>query len=259
MKKIIFIFVISIILIIFCYFNSNFFIFLRGEIFKIVDGVSGNLANSFKFIWSIKDIYNENENLKAQIRQLEIANTEIKQLQKENKDLKSALNFDSDKYYKKILSLVLGREQSSFNNILILDKGFKDGVINNIPVVNYSGELIGVIDGVEENFSKVRLLNDKSFSLPSEIINEEDIRGVVKGTLQGVIMDFIMPDKNISIGDLISASNFGNLVFKELPIGTVEKIISVPSDSIKKVKIKLFADLTSIKSVFILLSPIKYK
>ncbi len=254
MRKAFFIFfVLALITVYLSYLNTNFNNLVSAKFYQLISYFSNGVSSSFKVIFSIRNIYEENEKLKQELRKLTIENIKLKELEDENKKLKVALNFDLDNKYNKIAAVVVSRVPFFSDDILIINKGSKDGIIKDEIVINYSGELVGTISRVDKDFSEVRILTDRSFSMVAKIQNA-DINGVLKGVFGSLIMDLILPDKKINPGDVVLATGLEKNLFGEIPVGTIEKIISSPAESVQKAKIKPFVDLANIDYVFVLVS-----
>lgn len=251
MKKIIIFFLIALLAIFLSYSNNNLKNLVSAKLFRFADAFSNGFSSSFKIIFSVRKIYQENEKLKQEVRTLSMENIKLKELEDENKKLKTALYFDYDNKYNKTAASVVGRAPSASDDILIIDKGINDGVLKDGIVVNYSGELVGIVNKVDKDFSEVRILTDRSFSMASKIQNT-DITGALKGVFGSVIMDLILPDKEIKEGSVVLIAGPEKNLFGEIPVGVIEKIISSPAESVQKAKIRPFVDLNSVDYVFVL-------
>jgi len=158
----------------------NFFYLISSPIQKLFWRAGDRVSDFFETIAEYKNLKKENEVLQSRITELLAENAVLSELKKENETLRTALNLGLEKEFKLTLVQVIGKDISQ--DSLIIDKGSKDGVKENLPVITSEKILVGRISSGEvyENFSKVALISNKESSFDAKIANS-DIEGVVKG------------------------------------------------------------------------------
>jgi len=143
----------------------------------------------------------ENEKLRKENVSLRIKIKESQQLEKENEDLKKALNFKSDKEFDLIGVGVLSFSPSSWQRHLLINAGTDIGLEKGLLAVDQEGKLIGKITEVKKTFSHLLLVNDPNFNL-SVFVGELG-SGLLKGNLTGAKILYIEEDEAIKKGDRV--------------------------------------------------------
>ncbi len=166
----------------------------------------------------IKELKNENRNLSQEL-------TNIEATKSENLELKKVLNVKS--YYDDkdvIVCDIVGAEINNWDALLIINKGFKDGIRPNAPVITKEG-LVGYITTCSDNSAKIVTILDSTstFSARATETREEVI---VKGDIalknyNRVKLTQIPIGVTYGSGDLIETSGIGGIYPKGISVGKV--------------------------------------
>ncbi len=167
-----------------------------------------------------------------------------------------ALNTGNDstnftKNFDFILARVIKNTRGSQHNYLIIDKGSKDGIIEDLGVITPNG-VVGIIRGVGKKYSYVL-----SFLNVKQVISAKVSNSAVYGTLEwdGVSIDKarlkqIPLNVEINPGDTIFTS--GNSFFfpSDIPIG-IAGDFNVSSGISKDIEVSLFQDFRDLDYVIV--------
>lgn len=197
------------------------------------------------------------ENLLAERNQLIAEKAELLALQKENEELRASLDFYKEKAYDSLMANVLGRDPN-FSNYFILNKGSKDGVEINLPVVSPEGILVGKILKVEDRLSVMLIPTDTNFQTAAAILGEtkNSTSGLIHGEKGlGIKMEFIPQEEEISRGDIVVTSGLELNMLKGLVIGRVAEIKRESRDIFGEATISPLAVYENLDAVMILLPP----
>jgi rod shape-determining protein MreC len=194
--------------------------------------------------------------LKEQLDTYDNAVQQNKNKDREIKALKEELALNetlSD--YEKVTANVISRSPDSWQDILVIDKGSKDGLEANMAVLSQKG-LVGRVIEVSLTSAKVELLtssNQTSNHFPVRISSEGgESFGLLNnydeksGTL---IVDQLTGDAQFKAGDVVQTSGLGGNSPADLPIGTVveSKVDSFGLD--RNVYVKSYAQMYDISVV----------
>jgi len=224
-----------------------------------------NVSDFFAIISEIKNLKRENEELKLKTQELIAQNLILKELKTENEILRKSLEIGLEKEFKLILVEVIGKDISQ--DFLLINKGSKDGLSKNLPVITQQKTLVGKITEVYENFAKVMLLTDKESSFDAEIPEKDynppttlpaeggaPIYGVVKGRGNfKLFLDFIPQDKEIKEGDPVVTSALGGVFPKGLLVGEIKEIKKSDVELFQKAEIQPALDIKNLKFLFVIL------
>lgn len=204
------------------------------------------------FLGGISDTENlkkENEGLRSKIKELVGEKIRLQELKEENEFLREALNLGLEKEFKLKLGEIIGKDVSQ--DILIINKGSKDGITIGSPVVTPQKVLAGKVGDVYNDFSKVVLISKKENSFDAKIANS-DIYGVVKGKGNSqLILEFIPKEKEIKKGDFVITSSLGGIFPKNLLVGQVKEIKKSDIEPFQKIGIEPAFEIGELKELFI--------
>lgn len=215
--------------------------------------VSDYLAN-FKLRKTIEIEYNK---LRAENDELTYKSLLNDELEAENERLRNMLNvFDEKKSMNPIMAQVTGKETSSWFQMFTIDKGSKQGIKENMAVINADG-LIGYIYKVYETTSEVISIIDSRASVAALIESSRD-QGIVKGTL-GIEEDaacrmyYLPVDLVPRPGDTVVTSGVGLSFPKGLKIGVIRESTRYMDENKHYVVIEPYVDFMHIEEVIVLI------
>jgi len=229
---------------------KGFFYFISSPIQKTLWRAGDKVSDFFEVIGEIRNLKRENEELKLKNQELASQIAQLAELKKENEVLRDALGIGLEKEFKLVLAEVVSKDISQ--DSILINKGSKDGIRKNLPVIEKQKNLIGKIGEVYEKFSRVILISNKESSFDAQI-PEKDISGVVegKGNLQ-IFLDFVPQEKEIKEGDFIITASLGGIFPKGLLVGEIGKVLRSDVEPFQQAKIKPAFDIRELETVFII-------
>lgn len=164
----------------------------------------------------------ENKLLREELQKLQSYYITTLNIHQENKDLKEALNFVKDKSTNYRVVQVIGRSHQIFKNNLIINAGKNRGIREGSLVVGKLG-VVGRIESVEEDRSRLILLNDSASRVPV-MISKARLRGILAGNNSG-LMDvvYFAKGRQVEENDLVFTSGDGDTLPSGLLVGKVSK------------------------------------
>jgi len=144
---------------------------------------------------------------------------------------------------------------SGLNNHIILNKGSKDGVAEDMAVVSVQG-IVGVVTIVTTNYSRVMPVLNTRYN-PSCMINR------FPGTLSWdgndpryATLSRLPSHTASSIGDTVVTSGYSETFPEGVPVGIVEDAFKQKNEESNSLKVRLFTDFSTLKEVFIISNPL---
>lgn len=212
--------------------------------------------NIFRLLFEIKNLKEQSATLSERVVELENRTVLLEELKQENERLRRMLNFKTrSNQYRMEVAQVIGRSPETWFNVILLDKGEKDGISVDMPVVTDRG-LVARIEEVGESWSKARLIIDQRSSV-SGMIQRTRINGIIKGGVepdgQGLCRMVYLP-KNASVvqGDLVISSGLGKVFPKGLVIGWVTDVKEDQNGLLKYAVVRPAVDFERLEEVFII-------
>ncbi|XLQ20735.1 MAG: rod shape-determining protein MreC [Candidatus Moraniibacteriota bacterium] len=257
-KKRIFIYVaVAIVLIIinpFNIFNSirNIIMIPATPILKIGFGPGSFVQDKTKMIFNIGSLYKENEQLNNQVIQLKSEVEFLSDIKNENEILRNSVNLLPKNNQELIGADVVLRDPVGGNQWIMINRGSEDGVRNGTAVIVNDNVFVGVIDEVDKNSSRVRLMThpDSSVNVASSRTGSEAIARGRHGL--SLTVEDIKKNDDVKNGDMFITSNIGNSFPRGLSVGNVQNITTSEDNLFQTASINPLVELDDLRFVFII-------
>ncbi len=140
-------------------------------------------------VWEIATVHEQNKMLKNEVEQLRQENTTAAEYAAENERLRELLAYKQGAHQFDLLAArVIGRDAELWTSTIVVDRGSKDGVRENMPVVTGKG-LVGHVTEVGPVSSKVQLILDARSSVGTIVQRPESrVTGILTGTMDNPYM-----------------------------------------------------------------------
>lgn len=206
---------------------------------------------------TIKELQEENAELKAKVDSLTEANETLSGNTLELEELRELLKLD-DEYsaYEKIGARVISNGSGNWYENFVINKGSKDGVAVNMNVLAGTG-LVGIVTEVGPNYAKVRSIIDDDSNVSAMALSHKDTC-VVRGNSQSVLQDgtidvvYISKDAMINDGDELVTSNISSKFLPGLRIGTLSDLQTDTASLTKTAKVTPVVDFQHIQNVLVI-------
>lgn len=219
--------------------------------------VPGPILKFFQRVDDISKTYEENKLLHSYIDEFEALPSKHAELERENKELEKLLETTNElqKNFHLIQASTLHREQSTWYDSIIVDKGEKDGVKKNMAVVTADG-LIGLVREVHEHSAIIELLSASTRMnyVSASIKGSKELLGVMDGMDQETRTLMVKEIPNhieLEEGTEIVTSGLGGVIPSGLKIGKVKEVKSQDYGLTVTAYLQPFADFYQINYVII--------
>jgi rod shape-determining protein MreC len=169
----------------------------------------------------------ENQALRAQVEQLRLEQAALLEDAKQGHRLQELLDFRQKYIYATVPAQVVGTSGSDQSRILTIDKGSKDGLKRDQPVITPDG-IVGKLVEVFPHTSQVLEINDQT-SGAGVLLEKTRMRGVLRGNAYGQPQIInVLPDDRVQPGEKVVTSGGDQIFPRGLSVGTVQKVVSDP-------------------------------
>ncbi|MFX3624562.1 MAG: rod shape-determining protein MreC [Ectobacillus sp.] len=214
------------------------------------------VAGFFQNIEDIKHTYQENKVLKAKLDKYAELSVAVKDLEKENRELRAILKKkDTLRDYNPLQATVIGRNPDKWYDLVAIDKGAQHGVKKDMAVVTEKG-LIGKVKSVSQFTATVELLSSLNRTNRISAVVQEDtaIFGLIEGydkEKQALVFAKIPSDAKVKKDQIVVTSGLGGIFPQGLVIGTVTDVTPDEYGLTQTAYVKPAADLSDINNVMV--------
>jgi rod shape-determining protein MreC len=212
-------------------------------------GIRGVWANYVDLI----HVRQQNRNLQAQMDQMRLEEASLAEDARQDLRLQALLGFQQKYIYKTVAAQVIGTAGTEQSRVLLIDKGSRDGLASDLPVITPDG-IVGKVRDVFAYTSQVLEISDPT-SGAGVILQQTRIQGVLRGDSWGQpeIVN-ISPDDRIKAGEPVVTSGGDSIYPRGLAVGTVDRVVADPDGTLVNVLVKPSANLARLEEVLIITS-----
>ena len=223
---------------------------------ELMTGTGSWLESSLSSKKDMKELVDENLELKNEIAIMKQENARLDIYEEENEKLSELLKI-TEKYpdYPSVGAEVIAKNPGVWYEIFTINKGMQDDVSANMILVS-SGGVVGKVLESGETYSKAQSMLDSRSSIPAMSSRTKDL-GIVKGDSslmeKGLCkMEYIDAQAQIVEGDEIVTSHLSEIYPEGLPIGKVKEIKMDSNGLTKYAIIQPYVDLKHLDTVLVL-------
>ena len=221
------------------------FINLGSNLFARMEDLGG-------FVGKIKNfnhLASENDKLKQDQKILNSLEAKIDDLESENDFLRRANRVSSRLDYPVVYAGIFNLNLTPTGYNVLLNKGIRDGISEGDVVITAEGILVGKIDKVLHNFSRVLFISDPEFKITAKVVGyntftanggtpSKAVAGIARGALnEGMYLDFIVQEDEIKEEDTLISTG-SDLFPPALIIGSINHVEINATQMFKKVRIR---------------------
>lgn len=220
---------------------------IGGAITSFVNGI-GHFWSSYADLVIVRT---ENEILKERVNRLEGETNRLHEAEAENARLHALLDFRASIPYRLVVARVVGRNPSSADRTLLIDKGSKDGLAVDMGVIAPEG-VVGRLIRVQPSHSQVLLVTDRNSAVAAELQDTRE-QGIVEGAEGGLMRIRYLPlSSNIRLGEGVATSGLIGIFPKGLLVGRVGKVERRESELFQLIEIIPQVDFARLEEVLVI-------
>lgn len=172
---------------------------------KLSSAVTRPVVGFVDGIANLAGLRSENDALALEVARLELELADVEVLRAEVEALREAANITVPEGIDAVDARIFAIGPSGFDNVRSIDKGSADGLGVGMPVVDHLG-LVGRIDLVFENQSRVRLISDPSIRVGARVVRTGEL-GWVSGRGSGpLLLEMFDAGEVVAAGDQLVTS-----------------------------------------------------
>jgi rod shape-determining protein MreC len=214
------------------------------------------LGRGIRGVWSgyvdLIHVRQDDANLKLEIERMRLEQASLAADAEQGQRLQQLLGFRQHYVYKTLPAQVIGVSGTEQSGTLFIDKGAKEGLAVDMPVVTADG-IVGKLKNVFDHKSQVLLISDRTSGV-GVTMESTRTRGILKGGSFGELRVMnVSPDERIKQGERIVTSGGDQIFPRGMPVGTVDRVVPDPDrDPWVDIVIHPAANLSALEEVLVI-------
>src|SRR5947199_2295317 len=188
-------------------------------------GIKKQITSMRSGLKSLEELERENAAFQVEERELRATNQAWRDVEREVTRLRHALKYRERSVFKLVAAEVIARDSSSWWRTLTINRGKRDAIETDMPVVTDLG-LVGKTTTVSETISVVLLISDENCRVAASVEGSRE-QGIVSGErvtsgLTPVLdLNFLSKQADLKAGQKVYTSGVGGVFPTDLLIGVV--------------------------------------
>lgn len=242
--------------------DTTFGVFAPVQII-LIDATNG-VTNLFGGFQDVNQLRTQVKQLQEQLNTAVIDTVRVKELEIENSNLRTQLQYKQDNPDYLLTGAtvieendnrarVISQDPSDLVNYIVIDQGKQEGVAVGMPIITPAG-LVGRVTEIGTHWARVLLVNDTTSSV-NAVVQSTRSTGIVQGQGQGsdlLVMRYLPLGDSVKEGDLILTSGIGGTFPKRLVLGQVVQVRQRDTDLFTEAIIRPSVDLSRLEFVLVM-------
>ncbi len=238
--------------------SGNVFGMVLSPVQNFFSDIGSSVGGFFGFVFDMKDMQQENLELKDQVNELSARVRELESFGQENERLRQLLEFKDSSYEQNMIGCeVIAKDPGNWFHSFTIDKGAGDGIAVDDAVISGAG-LVGRVTEVGANWSKVLTIIDTDSSVGALVSRTQDF-AILDGDISladdgKCKLSYVSKDASLVVGDTVVTSGLGGVYPEGILIGTVAEITSDSMGYSQSAVIDMAVDFQKIREVLVIRS-----
>lgn len=229
---------------------KNFFYLISSPIQEVFWNTGESISDSFQNIFNRENLEKDNEKLRTENQELLLKTITLKELEKENNVLRQALKVGINEDFELVFASITAKDISE--DTILINKGSNYGIKQGFPVITEQKVLVGKVQEVYKDFSRVILISNKNSSFDAEVL-ETEVLGIIKGKGDfALYLDLIPQEQEIKQGDLLVTADLKGIFPQGLLVGKISKIIKSDVKPFQQAEIEPAFNIKDLRNLFII-------
>ena len=230
---------------------------IRSPFQKVAQALVSRVEGFYGWLFNYEMLLQENENLRAQIAELEQQVRDNQQASEENIKLRELLNL-SQKHTDFVFesAKVVSWNASNWASTFTISKGSEAGLEVGDAVVTEYGVLVGTVAELGTNWAIVDTVVDIGTSI-GVLVGAEETSAMLLGdytlmSSQYMKISFVAESGQVITGDIVVTSGAGGAYPQGLILGTVSSVHTEAAGQFEYAVVEPFTDLNSLTQIFVI-------
>jgi rod shape-determining protein MreC len=227
-----------------------------GAFAEVQRGTSA-VVHDTRSIWdgyvALRGVRVENEALRHQVRDLQVALQRQRELAGESAGLRRLLDLRDRSRLSTRAAEIIGTSSTAEFRTVTIDRGTGDGLHRDMAVVSAAGA-VGRLVRVERHAAQVQLLVDRNAAV-AVLTERTRAQGIALGVGENLLrLDYVSSSASLATGDVLVTSGIDGIYPPGFTVGRVESIEKA-GGSYRTVRVRPAVDFSGLEQVLVVLAP----
>lgn len=205
----------------------------------------------------LKGVRIELQKTRDKLHTFESLTDELTEIKRENDSLRQMLTMQQRIEYEAVPAKIISKDPDNWYRTIIINRGSKDGITKNMPVIAYNGDIkaiAGIVTEVRGSVSRIRPIISPDLKI-GVMLQESRYPGLLTGhsTKSNLcIIDYISKSAPVKADDIVITSGQGGIFPAGIFIGRVVKADMSESSAFQRIMVKPYIDFDKLEDVFII-------
>ena len=227
--------------------------YAQARMMLVSNRVVGVFHSGFAEVKGYFSLRRENQKLLEQITNLQSELSASKELVMAY-ELDSLSKLSADNRYFFTSARVVKNSTSRQHNMIIINRGRRDGVANNMALISANGAMVGYIKSSSDGYAVAMSVLNTDFNGSGKLLNSEYFGSVKWDGMSPyrVQMRELSKYAPIHVGDTVVSTGYSQYFPEGIPIGVVEEFELQESSATYNVELRLLADFFKLHDVILI-------
>ena len=198
--------------------------------------------------------HSQNHALEAEVQRLRQELVNLREAEPENRRLRRLLGMREPLAPRSIAASIVTANFNGRARVITIDRGLRDGVRVDQPVVAWGGA-VGRVIAAADSHAKVRLVTDASSGVAG-LVQRSRAQGIVEGGTRGALRLLYVPQyADVVHGDRVVTSGLDGIFPRGFGIGTVVALEERPGGG-QTIHLRPELDYDTLEEVLVLVEPV---
>jgi len=196
---------------------------VASPVLRVFSSVSGGVSGIWSEYVDLRGARRKNAELEERATRLQMELQKLEESRIQNDRLRALLDLKDGMGVPSRAASVIGNNSRGISRTLLLDRGSRDGLAPNMPVVSAQG-VVGRVWTTSPSVAKIQMITDVDAGT-AVLVQRTRVQGILLGRGSDLCtLEYVSLHDDVQKGDLLVTSGLDGIYPRGLPVGRVETV-----------------------------------